>query len=61
MQVGCALEHQLAPDEDVLSSWVVSCDTLTNIKSLKILEDDSQLSECKQGTIFSPGCINSMR
>ena len=46
MQVGCALEHQLAPDGDVLTSWVVSCDTLSNVRSLRSLEDDSQLGEC---------------
>lgn len=45
MQVGFALEHQLAPEEDVMTSWVVSCRTLSNVKSLRTLEEDSQLSE----------------
>ena len=43
MQVGCALEHQLAPNEDVITSWVVSLQTLSNVKSTRCSEDDSQL------------------
>lgn len=45
MQVGSSLEHSLAPEEDVVTSWVVSCDTLSNVKSVKSLEDDSQLGK----------------
>lgn len=49
MQVGCALEHQLAPDEDVVTSWVVSFNTLSNVKSIRCSEEDSQLGMVEIG------------
>jgi len=45
MQVGCAFEHQLAPAaDDVTASWVVSCDTLSNVESVRCPEE-SQIGE----------------
>lgn len=60
MQVGCAMQHQLAPDDDdIVTSWVVSCDTLANVRSLRSAEEESQLGmgQCATNIAITNNCF----